>query len=109
MISLFWRKKTPEVDLGELGNKQAQLREFLRKKLKVQVESKGKRLVVESSDISVREVERFVNKFVYHQNLNAKYWVASERKVVRIHRMKGTEKPKESKESVPPNKMKHGW
>jgi len=60
-------------------------------------------------DVSPQELERIVNKFVYHQNLNSTHWVALERNVVKINRFKHPKKTKENKNPVSPSIITHGW
>jgi len=82
------------VDLGELGDERQSLSSFLRSKLKVDVTSSGNKVLVNSENLSSEELKRFVNKFVYHRNLNHKYWVALESGVVKINKFKHSEKTK---------------
>ena len=103
------RKKKLEVDLGELKDEREPLSTFLHSKLKVDVTSKRNKVLVDSENLSPKELKRMVNKFVYHRNLMNKYWVALEGGVVRINKFKHSEKQKKSKKGTPPSTIKHGW
>jgi len=51
-----------------------------------------------------------VNKFVYHRNLNRRYWVAVEGSGVRVSRFEKARKPgKRRKEGTRPQTITHGW
>ena len=63
------------MDLGELKDEREPLLTFLRSKLKVDVASKGNKVVIDSENLSPKELKRMVNKFVYRRNLMNKYWV----------------------------------
>jgi len=107
---LLRRKRKLRVDLGELEDEKESLSSFLRSRLKVDVTSSGNKVVVDSEDLSLNELKRMVNKFVYHRNLMNKYWVALEGGVVKINKLKHTEKrEKQKKKGTPPSTVKHGW
>ena len=98
------------MDLGELEDERESLSSFLRSKLKVDVTSSGNKVLVNSENLSSKELKRMVNKFVYHRNLNNKYWVALESDVVKINKFKRSEKhEKRKKKRTPPSIIKHGW
>jgi hypothetical protein len=79
-----------KVSAGELDeNEKAFLFNFLHLHLKFGVTASHDGFFVESEKLSSQELERLVNKFVYHQNLNHKYWVSLEKDVVKINRLKG--------------------
>jgi len=93
-----------------LQNEAESLSSFLRSSLKVDVTSRGNKLLVDSEELSLQELKRLVNKFVYHRNLNNRYWVAMERGVVKVNRFEGVkEHEKRKKEATPPSTIKHGW
>jgi hypothetical protein len=99
-----------EVDLGELKDKEEVLSGFLRSSLKVDVASRGDKLSIDSEKLSLQELSRVVNKFIYHQNLNNKYWVTLEGSAVKINKFKGAEKrPERKKKTTPPSTITHGW
>ncbi len=107
---MFLRKKKLKVDLGELEDEREFLSSFLRSKLKVDVTSSGNKVLVDSENLSSKELKRLVNKFVYHRNLMNKYWVALQSGVVKINKFKRVEKHKKRKEKgTPPSTVKHGW
>ena len=98
------------MDLGELKDEKESLSSFLRSKLKVDVTLSGNKVLVDSENLSSKELKRMVNKFVYHRNLMNKYWVALESGVVKINKFKLSEKKeKRKKKGTPPSTIKHGW
>ena len=107
---MFFRgKKKLEVDLGELEDVRDLLSSFLRSNLKCNVTSSGNKVWV-YSEISIDELKRLVNKFVYRRNLNNKYWVALESGSVKIKKFEGGKKhQKREKEATRPSTIKHGW
>ena len=104
------KKRKPKVDLGKLEEERESLFSFLRSKLKVDVISSGNKVLVDSENLSPKDLKRLVNKFVYRRNLMNKYWVALEDGVVKIKEFKRSEKQKKrKKKGVPPSMIKHGW
>lgn len=98
------------MDLGELRDERESLSSFLRSKLKVDVTSKGNKILVNSENLSSKELKKTVHKFVYRRNLMNKYWVALESDVVKINKFKRSKKHKKRKEEeTPPSIIKHGW
>lgn len=79
------------MDLGELKNEKESLVSYLRTKLEDSIVSSGKEVIVNSENLSAEELKRKVNKFVYHQKLNNRYWVALEGEVVKVHKFKRPE------------------
>lgn len=109
-VLFSWRKKKLRVDLGDLTDERESLSGYLRTTLKVEVTSDGKSVFVVSEELSPEELKNLVNKFVYHERLNNKYWVAVEGGVVRIREFKESKKPeKRNKEAIKPATIKHGW
>jgi len=104
-----WRKKKLRVDVGDLMDEKDSLASYLRLALKVEVACDARSVLVCSEDLSLEDLKKLVNKFVYHQHLNNKYWVALESGVVRISKFKEATKKKPSKEALPPSTIKHGW
>jgi phosphate starvation-inducible protein PhoH len=106
---LFLRgKRELKVDMSELKGENENLSSFLRSKLNVDVASRGNKLHVDSETIAAKELKRVVNKFVYHQNLNHKYWVGLEGNVVKINRFKHSKKREENRGTTL-STIKHGW
>lgn len=107
----FGRKKRLEVDAGALENdEKTWLSDFLRSSLKVNVVLSGSKVSVESEERSSEELKHLVNKFVYHRNLNRKYWVALEGNVVKINLFEKLKKQeKRRREGTPPSTIAHGW
>ncbi len=104
------RKRKLKVDLGDLEDEKESLSSFLHSKFKVAVTSTGNKLLVDSENLSPKELKKMVNKFVYHRNLMNQYWVAQENDVVKINKFKHTEKKeKRKKKGTPPSTFKHGW
>lgn len=98
------------MDLGGLEREKESLISFLSAKLEGNVASSGSKVMVNSEDLSSEELKRIVNKFVYHQKLNNKYWVALEGDVVKINKFKRSkEKEKRNRNEIPPSTIKHGW
>lgn len=96
---LFKHKKSRiihfQVDLGDMRDEKERLSNFLQSKLKVSVTPSGKKLTVNSENLSIKELHRIVTKFVYRRHLNSTYWVSIEGKKVKINRFKGKPKKKE--------------
>ena len=104
------RKRKLKVDLGELEDERESLSSFLRSKLKVDVTSSGNKVLVNSENLSSKELKRMVNKFVYHRNLMNRYWVALESGVVKINKFKRSENKKKPKKKEPsPSAIQRGW
>jgi len=60
---LFMRRKRKlRADLGELEDERESLSSFLRSKLKVDVTSSGNKVLVDSENVSSKELKRLVNK-----------------------------------------------
>ena len=110
MITLpFGSKKTLQVDLGELHDEKDKLTSFLNSKLKVNLTFSQNKLSIESEELSPEDLERAVNKFVYHQNLNRLYWVALEGRTVKINKFKNAKKPEKVRKNPTPPKFAHGF
>lgn len=105
------REKRLTIDLGELEpNEKELLSGFLRSSLKVDVVLGGDKASVVSGRSSPEELKRFVNKFVYHKNLNHKYWVALEDGVIKVQKFEKVKKQeKRRKDETPPSTIAHGW
>lgn len=99
-----------EVDLSEIEDERESLSSFLSSKLKVNVTSRGNKILVNSENLSPEKLKRIVNKFVYHRNLMNKYWVSLKGDVVGINEFKDVEeREKRKKKTTPPSIIKHGW
>lgn len=98
-----------KVDLGDLQSEKENLSIFLRSHFKIDSSPSREGLKLNVEDVSPQELERIVNKFVYHRNLNSTHWVALERNVVKISRFKHPKKTKENKNPVSPSIITHGW
>jgi|SRR5208337_745293 len=95
------KKRQFKVDLHELENEKESLASYLRTRLEGSVASSGSEVIV-SGNLSAKELERKVNKFVYSQELSNKYWVALEGEIVKVHKFKHhEEKRKRRKDYVP--------
>jgi hypothetical protein len=73
-------------------DEKAFLFDFLHLRQRFDVIASNDSFFVESEKLSSQELERLVNKFVYHRNLNHKYWVSLEKDVVKINRLKGVKR-----------------
>jgi hypothetical protein len=105
---MFSSRKKLKVDLSESDDQKEQLSSFLRQTLNVEVTCEGHNLSI-GSELPAQELQRQVNKFIYHQHLNNKYWVALENGAVRIRRFKEKKIEKQKKRTTPPTTIKHGW
>ena len=98
------------MNLGELEDERESLASFLRTTLKVEITSYGNDVLVDSEKLSPQELQRLVNKFIYHRHLNNKYWASLEGGAVRINNFKVAKKSGEQKKKgTPPATIKHGW
>ena len=105
----FGHKKTLQVDLGELTDEKDKLTSFLNSKLKVNLTYSQNRLSVDSETLSPEDLERAVNKFVYHQNLNSLYWVALEGRTVKINKFTKAKKPEKLNKNPVSPRFAHGF
>ena len=105
----FGSKKTLHVDLGELTDEKDKLSSFLNSKLKVNLTFSQNRLSVDLETLSPEDLERAVNKFVYHQNLNRLYWVALEGRTVKINKFKNAKKPEKRNKNPTSPTFAHGF
>jgi hypothetical protein len=98
------------VDMNDLENEQENLTKFLQLHLKVPVSQVENRVRVDSEDVSVQELKRVVNKFVYHRNLNSTHWVSVEgAKTVKINRFKGSKKKEKQKKEQMHQTASQSW
>jgi hypothetical protein len=104
VLLLFRHKNKTElqVDLGDLDNEKERLSSFLQSN-RVSVASSHNKLTVNPNNLTTREVQRLVTKFVYHRNLNLTHWVSVEGATVKINRFKGTAKKKEKHKKEAPH------
>jgi hypothetical protein len=105
---VFGLKRSLQVDLGDLHDEKDKLTRFLNAKLKVNVAYSQNKLLMVAEKLSPQELEHAVNKFVYHQNLNAAYWVSLEGRTVKIKRFKNAKKAEKKKPGTPPT-FAHGF
>jgi len=106
---LFKLKKTLQVDLGDLADEKEKLTSFLNSKLKINVEYSQNKLSVDSEGLSPEDLERAVNKFVYHQNLNRLYWVSIKGNAVKINKFKNAKKPEKTRKNPTSPTFAHGF
>jgi len=107
---LFHRGKHKlTVELGTLKDESESLSSFLSSKLKADVALRGNKIFVHQDSLSSEELKRLVNKFVYHQNLNHRFWVALEGDVVKVNKFKHCDKQDKQKQGTVPSTIKHGW
>jgi hypothetical protein len=92
-LPLFGSKNKLQVDLGDLERETEHLTEFLKLHLKVDVDPKQNKVVVNSEKIPLQELQHVVTKFVYKRNLNASHFVSTDGNTVKIQRFKGAKKP----------------
>ena len=105
------RKRRLEVDLGKMEKDEKELlSDFLHSTLNPNATLSGNKVSVESEQLSPEDLKKSVNKFVYHKNLNRKYWVGLEGDVVKVNKFeKAKKQEKRRKESTPPSTITHGW
>ena len=97
------------VDVFEKDEREALL-DFLRSRLGVDVSLSGGKVFVDSEQLSLEELKRLVNKFVYHGNLNHKYWVRVEGNGVKVGRFEKAKKSEGRRgEGTKPQLITHGW
>lgn len=105
------RRKRLSVVVDDLGSDERELLcGFLRSSLGVDVVLSGSKVSVDSGQLSLDELKVLVNKFVYHNNLNRRFWVAVDGNEVRVSRFeKAKEREKRRKEGTKPQTITHGW
>lgn len=91
-----------------MGDERKLLSPFLNKVLNAEVTTEGHNVWV-NSELVGKDLERVVNKFVYHQHLNNEYWVALESGTIKVHRFKEKKSEKKKKNIAVPSTIKHGW
>jgi hypothetical protein len=101
-------QKKSRIDCGEMDDEKELLSSFLNKTLNAEVTSEGHNLWV-NSELIGKDLERIVNKFIYHQHLNNEYWVALESGTIKVHRFKERKGDKKKKHVIQPSTIKHGW
>ena len=106
---VFGFKTNLQVDLGDLQDEKERLSSFLHQKLKVNVTSNLNKLVVDSDALSPEELERIVNKFVYHQHLNSTHWVSLDGRVVKINKFKNAKKLEKRNKNPTSPTFAHGF
>ncbi|MGD0159728.1 MAG: hypothetical protein ABSB89_05460 [Candidatus Bathyarchaeia archaeon] len=106
---MFSGRKKLKVDFGELEGGKDPLSNFLRRSLNGEIASDDHNFLVDSEKISAEELKGLVNKFIYHQHLNNRYWVSLEGSSVKIHKFKGKKDEKKKKHSPAPATIQHGW
>ena len=105
----FGSKKTLQVDLGELTDEKDKLTSFLNSKLKINLTYSQNKLSIDSETLSPEDLERAVNKFVYHQHLNRLYWVSLEGRTVKINKFKNAKKPEKVRKNPTSPTFAHGF
>lgn len=89
-----------EVDLGDLENEKENLTSFLKQHLNVEVYV-GKKLAVDAEKTTITDLYQAVKKFVYHRHLNNTHYAVQELSKVKIARLKGHDKKKETHKKTP--------
>jgi hypothetical protein len=98
------------VDLGDLQNEKEHLSSFMQSNFKVSVAPVENGLTVNSEELSARDLQRAVTKFVYHRNLNRTHWVSVEGTTVKINRFKtAAKKTEKHKKSAPHQTEIQSW
>ena len=104
-----WGKRRLKVNLGELQDEKESLASFLRTTLKGEINSQENNVSVDSEKLSPQELQRLVNKFIYHRKLNNKYWTSLEGGTVKINVFKAAKSEGKKKKGIAPATIKHGW
>ena len=104
-----WGKEKLKVNLGELKDERESLASFLRTALKVEVTPQENNVLVNIEKSSPQELQKLVNKFIYHRKLNNKYWTSVEGGTVKINNFKAAKSEKPKKKGIAPATIKHGW
>jgi hypothetical protein len=106
---VFGHKSKPQVDLSDFDAETPALANFLQTKLKTNVIKVLNRLEPESETLSPEELQRLVNKFVYHHNLNTKYYVSLSGSTVKIHKFKHENKAEKNRKNPQSPTFAHGF
>ncbi len=108
-IMVFGHKNKPQIDLSDFDAEQAALSSFLQTKLKTPMTQVFNKLEPESDTVTAEEIQRLVNKFVYHHNLNTKYYVSLSGSTVKIHKFKHDSKPEKTRKNPQSPTFAHGF
>jgi hypothetical protein len=95
--------------MGDLQSEKENLSNFLRSHLKVDSTPTPEGLKLNTENVSSQELERIVNKFVYHRNLNGTHWVATEKNIIKINKFEHPKKTRKNKNPTSPSIITHGW
>lgn len=111
---LFRHKNEPKnkfhIDLGDLQNEKENLTNFLQQHLKATVYDSGDRLAVDSEKVSISELHRTVDKFVYHKDLNTTHYVSVEGgTTVKINKFNKHDKKEAHKKERPHQTAVQSW
>jgi hypothetical protein len=107
---VFGHKAKPQVDLKDFDEEKDHLSSYLQTKLNTKINNLANKLSIDSVTLTSEELLRLVNKYIYHHNLNTKYYVSLEGRTVKIHRFKAENKKPEKKSKNPRSPtMAHGW
>lgn len=105
------RTKRLEVDLDGLEKVEKEsFCSFLGSRLGTNVVLSGNKVFVDLERVSLEDLKHHVNKFIYHRNLNRRYWVSLDGDTVKVKLLGKAKKPeKRRKETTPPSTIAHGW
>jgi hypothetical protein len=107
---VFGHKAKPQVDLIDFDEEKDLLSGYLQTKLNAKINKVANKLFIDSITLTSEELQRLVNKYIYHHNLNTKYYVSLEGNMAKIHRFKAENKKSEKKSKNPRSPtMAHGW
>ena len=81
---------------------------YLNSKLESEVVLRDNKILISQDSLSAEKLKHLVNKFVYHQHLNHKFWVELENNVVKINTFKRSDKRNKQKQGTVPSTIKHG-
>ena len=99
------------MDLGDLQDEREHLTSFLNTKLKIAFTPAQNKVISDSDGVTPQDLERAVNKFIYHRNLNGSHWISLEKNTVKINTFKHKEKKheKQKKDVTTASTISHGW
>ncbi len=101
---LFGRKDKLQIDLGELTAEKTQLTTFLENLLKAPITPIENKLAIETQKTTPQDLQHAVTKFIYHHNLNNKYYTTINGNTIKINTFKGTtKKPTKKKDTLHQN------
>jgi hypothetical protein len=106
---VFGHKAKPQVDLSDFDAEKDPLYNFLQTKLKLNINKVQNKWQFDSENLAPEELQRVVNKYVYHHNLNTKYYVALQGSTVKLQKFKRDSKPEKTRKNPQSPTFAHGF